>query len=159
MSEHEIKQQLKAIFGVYHGTEYEDGVFGIAHSASATDLAPKVERHFELDQIDQAAKYADAKSQEGCNIYVVSGLLFGVKDQRSSAEHFYASKWVVADVDENWERSRDAIKNADLKPSIYVRTAEAPETRVQAWFELNDITDDIDDIRAARGRPNSCTVC
>ena len=42
MSEHEIKQQLEAIFGVYRGTEYEDGVFGIAHSASATDLAPKV---------------------------------------------------------------------------------------------------------------------
>jgi hypothetical protein len=26
MSEHEIKQQLEAIFGVYRGTEYEDGV-------------------------------------------------------------------------------------------------------------------------------------
>lgn len=158
MSEHEIKQQLEAIFGVYRGTDYEDGVIGIAHSASATDLAPKVERHFELDQIDQAAKYADAKSKEGCNIYVVSGLLFGVKDQRSSAVHFYASKWVVADVDENWERSRAAIKAADLKPRIYVRTAEAPETRVQAWFELNDITDDIDDVRAA-GRALTAALC
>lgn len=158
MSEHEIKEQLEAIFSVYRGTDYEDGVIGIAHSASATDLAPKVERHFELDQIDQAAKYADAKSKEGCNNYVVSGLLFGVKDQRSSAAHFYASKWVVVDVDENWERSRAAIKDVDLKPSIYVRTAETPETRVQAWFELNEITDGIDDVRAA-GRALTATLC
>jgi hypothetical protein len=85
-------------------------------------------------------------------------LLFGVKDQRSSAANFYASKWVVADVDENWERSRAAIKNADLKPSIYVRTAEAPETRLQAWFELNDITDGIDDVRAA-GRALTAALC
>lgn len=158
MSKHEIQQQLEAIFGAYRGTVYEDGVIGIAHSASATDLAPKVERHFELDQIDRAANYADAKSQEGCNIYVVSGLLFGVKDQRSSAAHFYASKWVVVDVDENWPRTRAAITDANLKPRVCVRTAETPETRVQAWFELNDITDDIDDVRAA-GRALTAALC
>ena len=132
MSEHEIKEQLEAIFSVCRNTDYEDGVIGIAHSASAIDLAPKVERHFELDQIDQAAKYADAKSKEGCNIYVVSGLLFGIKNQRSSAAHFYATKWIVVDVDEDWQRSRNALKAIGLKPRIYVRTAEAPEPRVQA---------------------------
>ena len=158
MSLDETKQHLETVFGVYRGTDYEDGLIGIAHSASATDLAPKVERHFELDQIDQAAKYADAKSKEGCNIYVVSGLLFGVKDQRSSAAHFYASKWVVVDVDEDWPRTRNAVSKAGLKPKIYVRTAQVPETRVQAWFEQNDITDDIDDVRSG-GRALTAALC
>ena len=49
MSLDETKQHLETVFGVYRGTDYEDGLIGIAHSASATDLAPKVERHFELD--------------------------------------------------------------------------------------------------------------
>lgn len=158
MSLDETKQHLETVFSVYRDSEYEDGLIGIAHSASAIDLTPKVERHFSLDQITEAAEYAQKVNKAGCNVYTPSGLLFGVENHRSSLEHFYSTEWIVTDIDEDWDRSYAAIKEQGLTPTIYVRTAETPNKRVQLWYQLKTITGDIDDIRDAAPALNAA-VC
>jgi len=107
MSKADIRKHLEAVFGVYLNTEYEDGVFEIATSVSPTDLSPKVAKHFRVDELDVASDYADAKAKSGLNVYVVPSLLFGVDGQRCNQAHFYAGKFVVVDVDENWARTAE----------------------------------------------------
>ena len=63
MSLAEITQHLEAAFGVYKGTEHDDGVFEITSSVNAQELAPKIAKHFGLDQITEAAEYALRRSE------------------------------------------------------------------------------------------------
>ena len=147
MNRKHMRLHLETVFNPDNFREFEDGSFEIAYE-SKRGMGPNVAKRFALDEIDQAVDFAADKNQSS-NIYIVSAVLYGECQGRSNASHFYASKFLVADVDEKWERTLDAVKALGLSYRLGVLTGSKPEPRVQVWFELDQVTDDIETIREA----------
>jgi hypothetical protein len=156
MDKEHMRLHLKTVFNPDNFREFEDGSFEIAYE-SKRGMGPNAAKRFALDEIDQAVDFAAAKNQSS-NIYIVSAVLYGECQGRSNASHFYASKFLVCDVDENWKRTFDAVEALSLNYRLGVLTGSKPEPRVQVWFELDQVTDDIEIIREAAPALNAA-IC
>ena len=156
MDKEHMRLHLKTVFNPDNFREFEDGSFEIAYE-SKQGMGPNAAKRFALDEIDQAVDFAAAKNQSS-NIYIVSAVLYGECQGRSNASHFYASKFLVCDVDENWKRTFDAVEALSLNYRLGVLTGSKPEPRVQVWFELDQVTDDIEIIREAAPALNAA-IC
>lgn len=116
-----------------------DGIIEVSYTPPTSGAVNKSE-FFKVNEIEKAVDFiVKINTQDGVNTYIGAALRdnntppFG----RSSAEDYYKSNYVWADLDD-----ADAAKNAkeiykDLPPSFVVVTGRHPDLRAQVWWKLS----------------------
>lgn len=145
-----IRAHLTAWAAPYIGTEYDDGMIEIAHSAPG-DPAVNRARLFPIDQIEAAVAYAADQNARRCNVYVGAALRApgAAPYERASALDFYAAAFACAEADDDADAVAARIEAMGTKGAIRVRTGQTPEKRVHHWLRLRELCDDPEDYGAA----------
>ena len=141
-----IRAHLTAWAAPYIGTEFDDGMIEVAHTAPG-DPAVNRARLFPPDQIEAAVAHAAGRNAERCNIYVGAALRApdAAPHGRASAVDFHAAAYACAEADGDADAVAARIEAMGTKGSIRVRTGQAPEKRVHHWLQLRELCDNPED--------------
>ena len=127
------------------------GKIEIAFTSATTGAVNQAE-FFNVDEVEKAADFAALKNaKEGCNVYVGAALRqeFTAPFGRSNINDFYAAPALWCDLDDAEAAKTAKDKYKDMKPSFVVVTGRYPDLRAQAWWMLNTLANDKEDIKQA----------
>ena len=109
--------------------------FEIAYSDDAGQVNQA--QTFRLNEIDDAAAFAERKNVEGSNVYVGAILKRAdtTRDGRTKASHSVLATALAVDIDENVHECAAKLC-ALVEPAVVVRTGAVPQPRFQIWVRV-----------------------
>jgi AAA domain-containing protein len=139
----DISGHLYALFNPSFVLPYPDAWIEIAFCRPDGTLNEA--RNYSAFQLKEAAAFAEAKNQAGCNVYVGAALRKGKEPRsgRASDANFQTARFAWAEFDGAGDAERiDAIlKENHLTPAMVVTTGTVPHLRAHLYFKIADGAD------------------
>jgi hypothetical protein len=143
----EIEAHLEFLFG--DAGDLHDGLIEVAYGIGKPDRA----RHYRVDELAEAARFAAEVNASGANVYVGAALRKPSirKNKRTGKGGVLGVGALWADIDELEAVESCTIRTAACPASLTVVTGIEPHPREQLWWRLSESISDPEQIERLLG--------
>jgi hypothetical protein len=116
-----------------------DGLIEIAYNGKA-DGGPNKARLFGLDELGDAAEFAERMNGRGKNVWIGAALRRpdAPRDKRAGNKDFYAALAVPVDIDRDASTVAAKLNGVGASAGLIVTTGTIPGLRLQKWHALTE---------------------